>query len=65
MSLGKPDLIMLKLKAARERDFADIQTLGIDKNDVEIILKNLERIYRFDKKTTLFIKLLLQEWGLL
>jgi hypothetical protein len=65
MSLGKPDLIMLKLKAARERDFADIQTLGIDKNDVEIILKNLERIDRFDKKTTLFIKLLLQEWGLL
>jgi hypothetical protein len=56
---------MLKLKAARERDFADIQTLGIDKNDVEIILKNLERIDRFDKKTTLFIKLLLQEWGLL
>lgn len=63
-ALGKPDLIMLKLKAGRERDFADIKTLGMTVDDVKIILKNLERIDRFDKKATLFIKLLLEEWGL-
>ncbi|EKD50111.1 MAG: hypothetical protein ACD_62C00649G0001 [uncultured bacterium] len=63
MSLGKPDLIMMKLKAARERDITDIKTLSIDQNDIQIIRKNLERIDRFDKKTTLFIKLLLEEWG--
>jgi len=63
LALGKPDLIMLKLKAGRERDFADIKTLGLTLDDVKIILKNLERIDHFDKKTTLFIKLLLEEWG--
>ncbi|MBF0106485.1 MAG: hypothetical protein HQM16_14305 [Deltaproteobacteria bacterium] len=62
-SLGKPDLLMLKLKAARERDIADIKTLGINRNDVDIIFENLKRIDRFDKKTSLFIKLQLEEWG--
>lgn len=62
-SLGKPDLIMLKLKAARERDLADIETLKINDEDVRIILGNLPRIEKFDKKTALHIKLQLEEWG--
>ncbi len=63
-SLGKPDLLMLKLKAARERDLADIQFLEIGKKDTAIIMKNLERISRFDPKTALHIKLRLEEWNL-
>lgn len=63
-SLGKPDLLMLKLKAARERDLADIQTLGIDKNDAKIIIKNLEQISKFDAKTAIAIQLRLEEWNL-
>lgn len=63
-SLGKVDLIMLKLKAARERDLEDIRTLKITKEDAEIILENLERVEKFDRKTALIVKLQLEEWNL-
>lgn len=63
-SIGKPDLIMMKLSAARERDLADIEIMTITKDDVRIILANLERIARFDPKTALNIRLQLEEWKL-
>lgn len=61
--LGKPDLLMLKLKAAREQDLLDIETIGISQEDVQIISKNLERISKFDNKGALTIKLFLEERG--
>lgn len=63
-SIGKPDLIMMKLRAARERDLADIEVLGINKEDVRIILENLERVEKFDPKAALHIRLQLEEWNL-
>ena len=63
-SLGKPDLIMMKLRAGRERDLADIEMMGITKEDVQIIVENLDRISKFDPKTALNIKLQLEEWKL-
>ena len=64
LCLGKPDLLMLKFKAARERDLLDIEIVGVTKNDVEIILENLERISKFDSKGALTIKLMLEEMNL-
>lgn len=63
-SLGKTDLIMMKLRAARERDFADIELMGITLEDVKIIVKNLERVAHFDSKVALNIRLQLEEWKL-
>lgn len=63
-SLGRPDILMLKFKAARERDLADIQFLGMGKKDVQIILKNLDSISKFDSKTAMNIRLRLEEWKL-
>lgn len=62
-SLGKPDLIMLKLAAGRERDLADIESLGITKEDADIIYRGLKGIGRFDNKAALRIKLFLEESG--
>lgn len=61
--LGKPDMLMLKLKAARDRDLQDIEVMGIAREDVEIISKNLDRIAKFDNKGALTIKLMLEELG--
>lgn len=63
-SIGKPDLIMMKLRAARERDLADIEVMTITEDDVRIIVANLERIARFDPKVALNIRLQLEEWKL-
>ncbi len=63
-SLGKPDLILMKLRAARERDLADIETIGVTAEDVRIIASNLDRISKFDPKAALTIKLQLEEWKL-
>jgi hypothetical protein len=63
-SLGKTDLIMMKLRAARDRDLADIEFLGIAPEDVRIIVANLDRISRFDPKAALHIRLQLEEWQL-
>lgn len=62
-SIGKVDLLMMKLKASREKDIADIEALGISQNEAEIILINLERIAKFDSRTALNITLQLKEWG--
>lgn len=61
--LGKPDLLMLKLKAARDRDLKDIDVIGITEEDIKIITKNLERISKFDSQGALIIKLMLEELG--
>ncbi len=63
-SIGKPDLIMMKLRASRERDLADIEVMTITKDDVKIIVANLERVARFDPKVALHIRLQLEEWKL-
>jgi len=62
-SLGKPDLIMLKLAAGRERDLADIELLGMTREDADIIYRGLKQIGRFDGKAALRIKYLLEESG--
>ncbi len=63
-SIGKPDLIMMKLRAARERDLADIETMSITKEDAKIIVTNLDRVEKFDPKVALHIRLQLEEWKL-
>lgn len=63
-SIGKPDLIMMKLRAARERDLSDIEVMTIAEEDVRIIVANLERIALFDPKVALHIRLQLEEWKL-
>jgi predicted nucleotidyltransferase len=63
-SIGRPDLIMLKLKAGRAKDIADVKDMGMTQEDAEIVLSNLERVAVFDNKAALTIKLLLEEWGL-
>lgn len=63
-SIGKPDLIMMKLRAARERDLADIEFMAITEEDVRIIVANLERVALFDPKVALHIRLQLEEWKL-
>ncbi|PIR24925.1 MAG: hypothetical protein COV43_07775 [Deltaproteobacteria bacterium CG11_big_fil_rev_8_21_14_0_20_42_23] len=62
-SLGKADLLTLKLVAGRERDLQDIEHLGIFQEDVGIILSSLDKIGRFDAKSALKIRLYLEELG--
>jgi predicted nucleotidyltransferase len=62
-SIGRPDLIMLKLKAGRAKDIADVREMKMTNEEAEIILTNLERISVFDNKAALTIRLLLEEWG--
>jgi predicted nucleotidyltransferase len=62
-SIGRADLIMLKLTAGRAKDIVDVKELKITQDEAEIVLDNLEKISAFDKKAALTIKLLLEEWG--
>ena len=62
-SLGKSELIMLKLAAGRERDLADIESLNITQQDADIIYSGLGQVSRFDSKTALKIKYFLEESG--
>ncbi len=63
-AIGKADLIVMKLAAFRPEDLADVDALGIRKDDVEIIGKAIEKIASFDKKVALRMKLFLEESGL-
>jgi predicted nucleotidyltransferase len=62
-SIGRPDLIMLKLKAGRAKDIADVKDMKMTEEEAEIVLSNLERVAVFDNKAALTVKLLLEEWG--
>jgi hypothetical protein len=62
-SLGKPDLIMLKLAAGRERDLADVESLGITRDDADIIYRNLPQLSCFDGKAALKVQYFLEESG--
>lgn len=62
-SIGRPDLIMLKLKAGRAKDIEDVREMKMTNEEAEIVLANLERISVFDNKAALTIRLLLEEWG--
>lgn len=62
-SLGKPDLIMLKLQAGRAKDISDVREMNMTEEEAAIVLSNLERIAKFDNKAALTIRLLLEEWG--
>lgn len=42
-SLGKPELILLKLKASRAKDIEDVKTIGISKEDIPIILEGIKK----------------------
>ena len=63
LSIGRPDLIMLKLKAGRAKDISDVRELNMTNEEAEIVLSNLERVSVFDSKAALTIRLLLEEWG--
>lgn len=62
-SLGKPDLILMKLKAGRPKDISDILSLDMNQEEADIILSDLERIAKFDGKSAHTIQLILEEWG--
>lgn len=62
-SVGRPDLIMLKLKAGRAKDISDVKEMNMTRQEALIILSNLERVSVFDEKAALTIRLLLEEWG--
>ena len=62
-SIGRPDLIMLKLKAGRAKDIADVKEMNMTEEEAKIVLSNLQRVSVFDNKAALTIKLLLEEWG--
>lgn len=62
-SIGRPDLIMMKLKAGRPKDITDVKMLNMTQEEADLILSGLDRISRFDSKVALTIKLILEEWG--
>lgn len=63
-AIGRADLIVMKLASFRPEDLADVDALGIGKDDVEIIKKAIEKISSFDKKAALRMRLFLEERGL-
>jgi predicted nucleotidyltransferase len=62
-SVGRPDLIMLKLTAGRAKDISDVKEMKMTKAEADIVLANLERVSVFDSKAALTIRLLMEEWG--
>ena len=62
-SLGRPDLIMLKLQAGRAKDISDVREMQMTEDEAAIVLSNLERIAKFDNRAALTIRLLMEEWG--
>ena len=62
-SLGRPDLIMLKLQAGRAKDISDVREMQMTEDEAAIVLSNLERIAKFDSRAALTIRLLMEEWG--
>ncbi len=63
-AIGKADLIVMKLASFRPEDLADVDALGIGKDDVKIVKKAVEKISAFDKKAALRMRLFLEERGL-
>lgn len=60
-SVGKIDLLVLKLRAGRTKDYIDIDHLGITQKESDQIIRRLDLIARFDTATAMRIKLYLEE----
>jgi len=61
--VGRVDLIMMKLRAARPKDLADVQELKITQTEADFILNKLNYIASFDAKTAHTVQLILEEWN--
>ena len=63
LALGRPEMVVLKIIALRQRDEEDLEWLKIKKGDVSVIIEHLERLARLRKDLALKVKLYLEEAG--
>jgi len=62
-SLGRPDLILMKIAAGRPRDLDDLQALAPTAAELRFVGQQLERINRLVPRDALRIQLYLQQRG--
>jgi hypothetical protein len=65
LSLGRPDLLIMKLAALREQDLEDIELLlsGLAEDEREVLVNSLARIAAFRPDWALKMRYFLQEQG--